>query len=602
MDSEKELNYPAGTKSFDIFVQRGNLNKEAIWNAYLLWRLWNIQPPDHITSQPIWQVFVEWFPSSSTSDDNSEADIKRGAMDFLARRMRDTHVSHLTTPRSTVEKLLTRTQESPSLPHRREALTQLNEYLRGHGFKPVFHVAKCLPDGENGRLSSQLILFMTSNGEGYTDYDLSGGEKIQLLCLLWRHPELHADHGVLLLDEPDAHLHASLCKEFTQSLLELVKLQNLQVIMTTHDATTALLLESENDPSCAIYRLQAGQQPQLIEKYAAVCYLGENLMFLSLPVSLVFCEAPSDRDFYTEVFLRFAHLCSPTNAATRLWFRSHGRKDANSNCDQVERLVGNLANDERLLGVSHIFRGIMDFDNRIDRRSNHCIRAKQLATGQRHSLESYCFDPIVIAATLLRKHEDTPQSKELEELWSGNVVNFSPDEVESVKKLLHRIMKGGSLVEDDLPLLQKVIDEWGKKVLEKLDEIMAPDEPEEMEAPGASKGVSDTRTKKQKEIAKYLHATKNRERVAPLATSEERSTPIPVEVLPFATKLQYSSALLLLRGHFLVDVCRELWPQLGKTQDVRDLAAKMLPPFKDLIDMFEALQSPLPLENTVSEE
>ncbi|KAJ3181616.1 hypothetical protein HDU85_003559 [Gaertneriomyces sp. JEL0708] len=597
MYSEKELSYPAGTKSLDIFVKRGNLNKEAIWNAYLLWKLRNKPPPDHITSQPIWQIFVEEFPSSSTSDDTSEADVKREAMEFLAKRMRDTHVSHLTTARSTVDKLLTRTQKSPSLPHRREALTQLNQYLCENGFKPAFQVAKCLPDGENGRLSSQLVMSMTSNGEGYSDHDLSGGEKIQLLCLLWRHPELHAEHGLLLLDEPDAHLHASLCQDFIQSLLELLKHQNLQVIMTTHNATTARFLPKDSDigSCCAIYKLEAGEQPQPIERHMAVKYLTQNLVMVTEPVSIVFCEAENDEKFYIGLYRRFFKLCSSPEATAWLQFRAHGLSGKkNSSCNEVESLVGKLADDKDLRNVNNIFRGIMDFDNRKDRRDNPRIAKKQLATGQRHSLENYCFDPVVIAATLLKIHEDAPKSKELENVWMDSVANFTlEDEVKSLKKLLHRMMNGESLFESDLALMQKVIDEWGKKILEKLDEIMAPDAPET---------VSTAWRKKRKEIAEYMHATNNAKRVAPLVTSEQRADVLDVKVVPFAKKLRYPSALLLLKGHFLVDVCRELWPQLRKSHDVRDLAAKMLPPFEDLMDMFKALQSPLALKMTVSEE
>jgi predicted ATP-binding protein involved in virulence len=101
--------------------------------------------------------------------------------------------------------------------------------------------------------------------EYYLGYDLnihklSDGEYLILLIELWRvHAkklkELNEKHSrpvnnklrILLLDEPDAHIHPSLIKEFidliTSNDLEYL---NFQVIMTTHRPATVNFVNLEN--------------------------------------------------------------------------------------------------------------------------------------------------------------------------------------------------------------------------------------------------------------------------------------------------------------------------------------------------------------------
>jgi hypothetical protein len=93
-----------------------------------------------------------------------------------------------------------------------------------------------------------------------TGIQLSPGEDLCLLLLLW---SFHADllararnkpvapikytKRILLLDEPDAHMHPSLTKSFMHNLLNknLIRFLNMQIIMTTHSPVTVSLAPTD---------------------------------------------------------------------------------------------------------------------------------------------------------------------------------------------------------------------------------------------------------------------------------------------------------------------------------------------------------------------
>lgn len=92
------------------------------------------------------------------------------------------------------------------------------------------------------------------------DYKLSSGEYLIILLQLWR---IHARKlkekneslknplriklRILLLDEPDAHMHPSLIKEFIDLLnSDDLSYLKLQVILSTHSPATVSLIPTEN--------------------------------------------------------------------------------------------------------------------------------------------------------------------------------------------------------------------------------------------------------------------------------------------------------------------------------------------------------------------
>jgi hypothetical protein len=89
-----------------------------------------------------------------------------------------------------------------------------------------------------------LTLKDKTSGTEVGPMDLSSGEKVLLQLVLWLFSS--SKDGVfpklLLLDEPDAHLHPSMTVQFLDVIAEvLVRKHGVRVIMTTHSPSTVAL-------------------------------------------------------------------------------------------------------------------------------------------------------------------------------------------------------------------------------------------------------------------------------------------------------------------------------------------------------------------------
>ena len=90
----------------------------------------------------------------------------------------------------------------------------------------------------------QFRLRDTSTGFQLDTQDLSSGEKAILRTLLWLFNSRHRGRfpKLLLLDEPDAHLHPSMSQQFLNVIKDvLLDRYNIRVIMTTHAPSTVAL-------------------------------------------------------------------------------------------------------------------------------------------------------------------------------------------------------------------------------------------------------------------------------------------------------------------------------------------------------------------------
>jgi ABC-type ATPase involved in cell division len=89
--------------------------------------------------------------------------------------------------------------------------------------------------------------------------DLSSGEKVLLQLVLWLYTAGKVGHfpKLLLLDEPDAHLHPSMTTQFLDVISEvLVNRYGVRVIMTTHSPSTVALAPEGTVFSWSVAQLQ----------------------------------------------------------------------------------------------------------------------------------------------------------------------------------------------------------------------------------------------------------------------------------------------------------------------------------------------------------
>lgn len=231
--------------------------------------------------------------------------------------------------------------------------------------------------------------------------DLSSGEKaIMSLVLSLYNSKLKMDFPrLLLMDEPDAHLHPALTKQFFDVIQNVfIREKGMKIIMTTHSPSTVALA-----PEVAIF-VMSNTAPKIRKttKDQALRLLTIGVPTLSVNYESrrqVFVEGPGDRKFFEAVY---AGLQDEFPGDISLSFDCFGREgEGKANCDQVKDLVNIL----RTRGVGTAF-GIIDWDS-VNEGNEHVM---VLGKGIRYSIENYLLDPLLLAAFLLREGHVPPDS------------------------------------------------------------------------------------------------------------------------------------------------------------------------------------------------
>lgn len=226
--------------------------------------------------------------------------------------------------------------------------------------------------------------------------DLSSGERVLMsfaLCLYYAGDRRQiVDYPkILLFDEIDAPLHPSM----TQSLLStiqdvLVNRHGIKVILTTHSPSTVALAPEES--LYAMYKTDQ-RRMQKSTKDKALSILTTGVPTLSIDYEnrrQVFVESHYDVQFYERLYEKLREHLVPE---VSLNFIASGA-GGNGNCEQVKDVVNQLKN-----GGSRTVYGIIDWD--LTNSGNE--RIKVLGRGNRHSIENYILDPVLVAAFLVRE-------------------------------------------------------------------------------------------------------------------------------------------------------------------------------------------------------
>jgi ABC-type cobalamin/Fe3+-siderophores transport system ATPase subunit len=224
--------------------------------------------------------------------------------------------------------------------------------------------------------------------------DLSSGEKILMSLGLALYNSAKGESTfprVLLLDEPDAHLHPSMAKQLLHVIERVfVSEKRVKVIMTTHSPSTVALAPEE----CLF--LMSKSEPRLSKasKDAALSLLTSGVPTLSVLYEnrrQIFVEGNEDARLYEQLCarLRAAGALVPQVSLT---FISSGIAGTGS-CDAVRTVVNSL----RKGGNKFVF-GIVDWDLKNVAAGGVMV----LGEGRRYTIENYIFDPLLLGAFLLR--------------------------------------------------------------------------------------------------------------------------------------------------------------------------------------------------------
>jgi ABC-type ATPase involved in cell division len=253
------------------------------------------------------------------------------------------------------------------------------------------------------KLLDQYVLKLKDrhSGNEIAALDLSSGEKVLLQLVLWLFTAGNEGQfpKLLLLDEPDAHLHPSMTTQFLDVISEvLVNRHGVRVIMTTHSPSTVALA-----PEGSVFQLERGaaavvkvdQRPDIIS------VLTSGLVTVSRTTKFCFVEDEDDVAFYEavrEVLMDhgpsrdpMALRPSPSIAFIPASIGA-GKEKIAGGYTVVVKWVDKLDADP----LDRTFFGIVDRD------------AANVASGRvhvlgRYSFENYLLDPLTLFCLLLEE-------------------------------------------------------------------------------------------------------------------------------------------------------------------------------------------------------
>jgi len=248
-------------------------------------------------------------------------------------------------------------------------------------------------------------------------HKLSTGESLILLIELWRiHAKLLKKRNqsrmrpvrnklrIILLDEPDAHMHPSLTKKFINLLSnnDLTYLR-FQVIMTSLDPITASFVESNEN----IFGIKRDKQSKNVyiesikNKSELIQTISEDLLFVREKFKIVFIEGEIgfDEAFYSFVYYMIANKYEKNNIPVKFQemgskmfnqlFLKRNNKDSKCKVDEIVFGINdgdfNIPNAFKFFGLDEKFQKAQ---KEIEEYQENFKRI------ERYSFENYVYDPI----------------------------------------------------------------------------------------------------------------------------------------------------------------------------------------------------------------
>ncbi len=256
-----------------------------------------------------------------------------------------------------------------------------------------YHFKEIPKGGYDDSVTFDFQLHKNDTDEVIPFQDLSSGERVIVgLVLKLFTSEYYQDTlnfpDIIVLDEPDAHLHPEMSKLLLDVLEKVfVKKHGIRVIMTTHSPSTVALA-----PESCIYELRNGSESSLknISKDDALKMLTGFIPTLSIDYKnhkQVFVESPTDVFYYQSIYNK--HVQSQ-GLKPILYFISNAQ--GKGNCSSVYSIVSDI----RESGNTTSF-GIVDWD--LDNKSDANIFVH--GSEERYSIENYLLDPVYLIVLLM---------------------------------------------------------------------------------------------------------------------------------------------------------------------------------------------------------
>lgn len=248
------------------------------------------------------------------------------------------------------------------------------------------------PRGIKTRESFQMRLVDRRTNREVAGKDVSTGEAtiMRLFMLMFALESYREKPSLLLLDDPDAHLHASLIPVFMRALQNVfVNGLGSRVIMTTHRTETVSFAPPD---SLFIMRAVGPRVAKCTARETAISLLTGNLVAMVNEERPVFVEDRDDQDFFHSTLSILRQQGGWRQGA----YPSFLEAGAGSGS---KRIPGGMSVTRNMVRRLHDA-GLYMVQGVIDRDAGN-VGSPGIRVLDRHSMENYLFDPLVIACALL---------------------------------------------------------------------------------------------------------------------------------------------------------------------------------------------------------
>ncbi|MCB0713110.1 MAG: ATP-binding protein [Ignavibacteriae bacterium] len=288
----------------------------------------------------------------------------------------------------------------------------INDVLRDLGFD--FKIS-----GPVDRLGEDIYLencTSVSSGKVFNIKTLSSGEQQILGLLAWlvRCNWSSTQPDILVMDEPDAHLHPSLTEKFVRFLTNIIVDEyGIRVIMTTHSPSTVALVNES-----AVFEMMR-QKERIVKprsKWNSIRALTSGLVTIGDDTQYVFVEDVLDAQFYSVVW-QAAINRSSTNTAPLLSNSPNLLFLDVSLSKKGEQVPGGAGGRNKVIKIVNSVH-LPNFWGLIDNDNTQC-EVNRIFQIQRYEIENYLLDPVNFAAALWNSQGLPPSLKHIEEIISN---------------------------------------------------------------------------------------------------------------------------------------------------------------------------------------
>ena len=257
------------------------------------------------------------------------------------------------------------------------------------------------------------------NGNVISAQELSSGEKtlIGIVCAIYKGEFGGSLPDVILLDEPDAHLHPEMARSMLGTLKSiLVDKYGIRIIITTHNPTTVSM-----SPDGSIFELEKGGIVNEISRWEAVSNLSSGLFAVVPSTRYVFVEDQEDKRFY-ESIVSIAESRSinalNTISSGGIVFIPAPLAGPGGGVSAVKVLLKTIDSPN--------FAALIDRDMGTGPLPDRAYRIG------RYSIENYLMDPLLLISYLHRRHDYDLSSHGLGPGDSLNISEMREDVLQSI--------------------------------------------------------------------------------------------------------------------------------------------------------------------------